>query len=93
MQITSAAEVKRVRFQPVPAYETAALIDALCNVYNEIVGKQKAEPLLVDILFILDFLCIHPFNDGNGRMSRLLTLLLLYCHGYMEANISALNHS
>ena len=83
IQESDASGVKRVRFQPVPAYETAASVDALCNTYNEIADRKKAEPLLVDILFILDFLCIHPFNDGNGRMSRLLTLLLLYRHGYM----------
>lgn len=83
IQEIDATGVKRVRFQPVPAYETAASVDALCNAYNEIVGRKKAESLLVDMLFILDFLCIHPFNDGNGRMSRLLTLLLLYRHGYM----------
>lgn len=65
------------------AYETATSIDELCLTYNEAIGRQKAEPLLIDILFILDFLCIHPFNDGNGRMSRLLTLLLLYRHGYL----------
>ncbi|MEY8352769.1 Fic family protein [Lachnospiraceae bacterium 54-53] len=83
IQEKDSAGVKKVRFQPVPAYETAASIDALCNTYNEITGRKKAEPLLVDLLFVLDFLCIHPFNDGNGRMSRLLTLLLLYRHGYM----------
>lgn len=77
------AEVTRIRFQPVTAYETAVSIDALCNTYSEIIDRKKAEPLLADLLFILDFLCIHPFSNGNGRMIRLLTLLLLYRHGYM----------
>jgi Fic family protein len=83
IQETDSAGAKRIRFQPVAAYETEVSIDALCNTYNEIISRKKAEPLLADLLFILDFLCIHPFIDGNGRMSRLLTLLLLYRHGYM----------
>lgn len=83
IQETDSAEVTRIRFQPVVAYETTVSIDALCNTYSEIIDRKKAEPLLADLLFILDFLCIHPFSDGNGRMSRLLTLLLLYRHGYM----------
>lgn len=74
---------KRIRFQPVPVYETATSMEAMCRAYREAVENQKAEMLLIDFTFILDFLCIHPFNDGNGRMSRLLTLLLLYRHGYM----------
>lgn len=90
IQETDAAEIKRIRFQHVSAYETATAVDALCNTYNEVVGRQKAEQLLVDILFILDFLCIHPFNDGNGRMSRLLTLLLLYRHGYMVGKYTSI---
>ena len=65
-----------VRFRPVPAWETAPSIDELCKSYHE--AKSEADPLLSSLMFILDFLCIHPFNDGNGRMSRLLTLLLLY---------------
>ena len=65
-----------VRFRPVPAWETAPSIDELCKSYHE--AKSEADPLLLSLMFILDFLCIHPFNDGNGRMSRLLTLLLLY---------------
>ena len=70
-----------VRFRPVPAWETAPSIDELCKSYHE--AKSEADPLLVSLMFILDFLCIHPFNDGNGRMSRLLTLLLLYQSGFI----------
>lgn len=83
IQEINASGEKMVRFKPVPAYETAASIEAMCAAYTEVIACQKAEPLLIDFNFILDFLCIHPFNDGNGRMSRLLTLLLLYQHGYM----------
>lgn len=69
---------KRVRFEPVQAWETSEAVDKLCRDYNEIIAIGKANPLLIIPMFILDFLCIHPFNDGNGRMSRLVTLLLLY---------------
>ncbi len=55
----------------------------LCEAFGNAVKTQAMDPLLLIPMFILDFLCIHPFNDGNGRMSRLLTLLLLYKHGYM----------
>ena len=71
-----------IRFQPVPAWETPEAIDLACKAYDEAV-KQGADPLLLIPMFILDFLCIHPFNDGNGRMSRLLTLLLLYRSSYI----------
>ena len=74
---------KHVRFQPVPAWETPAAIDAICEAFDEILSGSDADPLLIIPMFILDFLCIHPFNDGNGRMSRLLTLLLLYRAGYI----------
>ena len=73
---------KRVRFQPVPAWETPEAMDALCNAFREAMADPELDPLLLIPMFILDFLCIHPFNDGNGRMSRLLTLLLLYRSGY-----------
>lgn len=73
---------KTVRFQPVPAWETSDSVFQLCKAYNDIVGKPDVDPLLIIPMFILDFLCIHPFTDGNGRMSRLLTLLLLYKCGY-----------
>ena len=72
----------RVRFQPVPAWETPEAADRLCAAYNEILKEPDVDPLLIIPMFILDFLCIHPFLDGNGRMSRLLTLLLLYQAGY-----------
>lgn len=73
---------KRARFIPVPAWETPIAMDELCAAYSEAVDNDSIEPLLIIPMFILDFLCVHPFNDGNGRMSRLLTLLLLYRAGY-----------
>ena len=70
-----------IRFRPVAAWETPASIDKLCKSCRE--AKAEVAPLLLDIMFVLDFLCIHPFNDGNGRMSRLITLLLLYQSGFI----------
>lgn len=70
-----------IRFRPVAAWETPASIDKLCKSFRE--AKAEVDPLLLDIMFVLDFLCIHPFNDGNGRMSRLITLLLLYQSGFI----------
>ena len=70
-----------IRFRPVAAWETPASIDELCKAFHE--AKEDVDPLLLDIMFVLDFLCIHPFNDGNGRMSRLITLLLLYQSGFI----------
>ena len=72
-----------VRFQPIPAWETPNAIEALCDAFDDAIARNEADPLLIIPMFILDFLCIHPFNDGNGRMSRLLTLLLLYRAGYI----------
>lgn len=69
-------------FQPVPAQETPEATGLACKAYDEAV-QSGADPLLIIPMFILDFFCIHPFNDGNGRMSRLLTLLLLYRSGYI----------
>lgn len=73
---------KRIRFQPVSAWETPEAMERLCGAYNDLCNCGQYDPLLMIPVFILDFLCIHPFNDGNGRMSRLLTLLLLYRAGY-----------
>lgn len=72
-----------VRFQPVEAWETPAAMEAICAAFDDAIHHSDADPLLVISMFVLDFLCIHPFNDGNGRMSRLLTLLLLYRSGYI----------
>lgn len=69
---------KRVRFEPVPAWETPDAMEKLCTAFNKAIDDGEMDPLLLIPMFVLDFLCIHPFNDGNGRMSRLLTLLLLY---------------
>ncbi len=74
---------RKVRFQPVPAYLTKNTMEVMCNQFIEVINKKSADPLLLIPVFILDFLCIHPFNDGNGRMSRLLTLLLLYQNEYI----------
>ncbi|MDR3345063.1 MAG: Fic family protein [Oscillospiraceae bacterium] len=72
-----------VRFQPVAAFLTPTAMDSICDLFSKAVEKDEHDPLLLIPMFILDFLCIHPFNDGNGRMSRLLTLLLLYRAGYI----------
>lgn len=74
---------KFVRFHPLPAWETPEAITKLCTAYNDAINRREADPLLIMPMFIIDFLCIHPFNDGNGRMSRLLTLLLLYQNDYI----------
>lgn len=72
-----------VRFRPITAFETPMALEALTQNFFEALDKKEYDPLILISMFILDFLCIHPFNDGNGRMSRLLTLLLLYRSGYI----------
>ncbi len=69
-------------FTPLAPYETSEALDKICEEYNRVIGNMEVEPLIVIPIFIHDFLCIHPFNDGNGRMSRLLTILLLYRNGF-----------
>lgn len=71
-----------ILFTPPAPYETPEALDRICEEYNRIIGNMEAEPLIAIPIFIHDFLCIHPFNDGNGRMSRLLTTLLLYRSGF-----------
>lgn len=69
-------------FMPLAPYETPEALDRICEEYNRVIGNMELEPLIAIPVFIHDFLCIHPFNDGNGRMSRLLTTLLLYRNGF-----------
>ena len=69
-------------FTPLAPYETPEALDRICEEYNRVIGNMELEPLIAIPVFIHDFLCIHPFNDGNGRMSRLLTTLLLYRNGF-----------
>ena len=69
-------------FTPLAPFETPEALERICDEYNRVIGNMEAEPLIVIPTFIHDFLCIHPFNDGNGRMSRLLTTLLLYRNGF-----------
>lgn len=83
---------KFVRFRPVPAWETPESIENLCNEFDKALGTGTIDPLLLIPMFILDFLCIHPFNDGNGRMSRLLTLLMLYRAGYIVGKYISIEH-
>ena len=70
-------------FKPLPPYETPKAIEDICRELNRALDKNEVDSLLLIPIFIHDFLCIHPFNDGNGRMSRLLTTLLLYRQGYV----------
>ena len=67
---------------PLSPFETPEALDKICEEYNKVLGNLEVEPLIAIPIFIHDFLCIHPFNDGNGRMSRLLTTLLLYRSGF-----------
>ncbi len=73
---------KVVKFKPLSAFETPSAIDNLHTLFNAEMNRAGLEPLLIIATYVFDFLCIHPFRDGNGRISRLLTLLLLYKAGY-----------
>lgn len=74
---------QKARFIPVPAFQTADAMEELCGRFLEAWEADHMNKLVLIPMFILDFLCIHPFNDGNGRMSRLLTLLLFYKASYI----------
>ena len=71
-----------VLFTPLSPFETPDALDIICEEYNRVIGNMEVDPLIMIPVFIHDFLCIHPFNDGNGRVSRLLTTLLLYQSGF-----------
>ena len=84
-----------VLFTPLSPAATKVALDKICDEYNRVIGNNEIEPLIPIAIFIHDFICIHQFNDGNGRMSRLLTTLLLYRNGFyigkyisLEAKIS-----
>lgn len=71
-----------ILFTPLAPFETPEALDRICEEYNRVIGNMEVEPLIAIPVFIHDFLCIHPFNEGNGRMSRLLTTQLLYRNGF-----------
>ena len=77
-------------FTPLAPYETAPAIEKICGEFNKAVAENEVDPLILIPIFIHDFLCIHPFLDGNGRMSRLLTTLLLYRCGYFVGKFISL---
>jgi len=73
---------RKMRFKPLGSKETPEAMEQLILAYHDASNNSNINQLLLIPCFILDFLCIHPFRDGNGRMSRLLTLLLLYKNGF-----------
>lgn len=75
--------IEHVIFEPLSPLETPIAIDRICEEFNRVSATEEVDTLLLIPIFIHDFLCVHPFNDGNGRMSRLLTTLLLYRAGYV----------
>ena len=79
-----------VRFRPPSALATPGLIGEACRSLNDALSRQACDPLLISLRFIFDFVSIHPFNDGNGRMSRLLTTLLLEKTGYDVARYTSI---
>lgn len=81
---------RKVRFVPTSAKDTPKTMEALCRNYRETCNDERVPELLVVATFVFDFLCIHPFRDGNGRVSRLATTLLLQGHGFQVARYISL---
>ena len=81
---------RRVRFVPTPARDTPKMMATLCRSYQQACAEERIPPLLIAATFVFDFLCVHPFRDGNGRVSRLLTTLLLKAHGFEVARYVSL---
>lgn len=81
-----------IRVTPLDPLETPMAIEQMCESYNKVIDSDEIDPLILIPAFIIDFLCIHPFNDGNGRMSRLLTTLLLYRAGYVVGKYVSIEH-
>ena len=74
---------EHIIFTPLTPFETPAAVAAICEQYHQMIMSENVDLLVLIPIFIHDFLCIHPSNDGNGRMSRFLTTLLLYRAGYV----------
>ena len=72
---------QRIIFTSLAPHETPGAIEEICKSFNHVIDSCEVDSLILIPIFIHDFLCVHPFNDGNGRMSRLLTTLLLYQQG------------
>jgi Fic family protein len=89
---TGADGAKIVRFRPVPAHHTPEAMERLHTLFREEWDRGEIDPLLLIPTYVFDFLCIHPFTDGNGRMARLLTLLLLYQAGFEVGRYISLEH-
>ena len=71
-----------VIYKATRAAETSKAIEQTCRLYHHSIDQLKYPSIYAIACLVLDFLCIHPFRDGNGRVSRLLTILALYHHGY-----------
>lgn len=81
---------RKIRFVPTSAEDTPKIMDTLCRNYREACADERVPPLLIVATFVFDLLCIHPFRDGNGRVSRLATTLLLHSHGFQVARYVSL---
>lgn len=81
---------RKIRFVPTSAKDTPKAVDMLCRNYREACNDERVPPLLIVATFVFDLLCIHPFRDGNGRVSRLATTVLLQSHGFQVSRYISL---